>query len=116
MRSSDKIIVRNAAAIKTLARANKNVQKALLSQASKEFINSLIAIINIILKGKISLTRAQLNGLRPYEQKLRKLVSSKTPLKQKRQLVCGSGQDGGVFAALGKIIPIALNVLSALGK
>ena len=117
MRNAKRTLAKNAPAIRALARADKDVQKALLSNASREFMCSLVTVINQVLKGKVSLTRAQLDKLRPYERQLKKFVSSKTPLKERRLLAQGGrGQKGGFLFALGKVLPLALKVLGSLGN
>jgi hypothetical protein len=101
-------IKKNMESLKTLAKASKTIQRSLLSNASKDLVMTLVQCARLILKGDVQLTERQLNALRPYELMLKRFVASRTPIKERKQLV----QQGGFIGMLLKpMIPALLKGL-----
>ena len=99
-----KTLRENARAIRSLSLASKTIRKSMVSNASKEFISSLVDAVKRILKGNVSLSRTQLRQLQPYERLLERFTASKTGLKSRRTIL----QDGGF---LGALLPTIIGVL-----
>ena len=97
----------DARAIRALSLANKSIRKSMISNASKDFITSLVDIVKRILKGNVTLSRIQLQQLQPYERLLERFTASKTGLRSRKTLL----QQGGF---LGALLPTILGVLPDL--
>ena len=94
----------NASAIRALSLASKSIRKSMISNASKDFISSLVDAVKKILKGNVTLSRIQLRQLQPYERMLERFTASKTGLRSRKTLL----QQGGF---LGALLPTIIGVL-----
>ena len=80
----------NASAIRALSLASKSIRKSMISNASKDFISSLVDAVKKILKGNVTLSRIQLRQLQPYERMLERFTASKQDLGLGK-LFCNKG-------------------------
>ena len=100
---------RNAPALNALAKARKPIQKTMLSNASKDLVLSLVRCASDIIKGNVSLTPRQLKQLMPYEKLLKKFVSSKTALVERRKILQKGGFVGLLLKPLLGLLGSVLN-------
>lgn len=91
-----KRVERNLAALQALAKANRAVQKSMISHGSKDFILSLVECASNIIRGNVRLSPAQLRDLQPFEKHLRKFIQKKTSQKQRKSIL----QRGGFLGAI----------------
>ena len=67
----------------------------MIANATKDLILTLVRAARDIIKGRLTITAAQLKRMRPYERTLKELIAAKTLSKRKRAL-----QTGGFLGAL----------------
>lgn len=103
-----KKINKHIEALKILAKANRSIQKTLLSNASKELISTLIYCVKLILKGDVQFTRNQLKALRPYEQMLKRFIAARTSTIERKKIL----QKGGLLGLLLK--PLVKSIVPGL--
>lgn len=106
-------LTKNAGAIRALAVADNTIRKAMISNASKELILTLVQCAQDIIKGQVTLTTHQLGRLKPYEQLLERFIASKVGTENKKQLL----QRGGFLGALVRpLVAVLPQLLQSLGK
>lgn len=93
-----KRLERNLASLQALAKANRIIQKSMISHGSKDFILALVECVSNIIRGNVKLTAAQLRELQPFEHQLRKFIRKKTSQKDRKVIL----QKGGFLGALVK--------------
>ena len=102
----------NASAIRALSLASKSIRKSMISNASKDFISSLVDAVKKILKGNVTLTRIQLRQLQPYERMLERFTASKTGLRSRKTLLQQGGFLGALLPTIIGILPDIINSFS----
>lgn len=108
-------ITKNANAIRTLLATKGHAQRAILSTANRKLIGILVDVMMDILKGKISVSRAQSERLRRMTTDVQKFTKKTTPLTVKRRILVK--QKGGFFGLLAKIaLPLLGNLFGVGGK
>lgn len=107
-----KRLERNLAALQALAKANRVIQKSMISHGSKDFIMSLVECVTNIIRGNVKLTSAQLRELQPFERHLRKFIRKKTSQKERKVIL----QKGGFIGAIVKPILSFLGPLLGLSQ
>ena len=95
---------RNATALQALATAGARARRAMISNADKDLIQTLVHAAKDIINGKIKLKRSQLKRLRSCEHSLRTFVTARNLPTRKRAL-----QSGGF---LGLLLKPLLGVLA----
>jgi len=108
MRRRNQNLQRNAVALHALAKANSNLRKTMVANSNKDFVLALVQIVRDIIKGNVQLTPSQLNRLRPYEILLRRFISAKSSINERKHLL----QSGGFLGVL--IKPLLSTVLPSL--
>lgn len=93
-------VKRHLPALKALSKATKKVQKAMISKASKDFIETLVEICMNIIKGNVPLNKAQFDSLKRFRQQLRKVTLKNTSQVKKRQLLMRGGFLGALLKPL----------------
>ena len=87
---------RNASMIRVLSKASKSLSQKILKEANKDLIEALCECTYNILKGRVSLTKAEKIKLKRYKNALRKLASKNVSLKNKKFVI----QKGGFLGFL----------------
>ena len=109
----NKRIVKNAAALRALSRANKAVRNSMLSHASMDLVMTLVQLATDIIKGNIALSSVQLRQLRPYERLLKRFIASRTSLRERRAIL----QKGGFIGILLKpLLGLLGGALGSMGQ
>lgn len=109
---------RHANTLALLAKAKPALCQAVVKGADKDFIHCLCECAHNILKGSVSLTKAQKAKLARYKQGLRNVVKKTTSLQRKRKIF----QTGGFLPALlgpllaPVIAPLATRVIGKILK
>jgi hypothetical protein len=86
---------RNARALRTLASASSSVRNAMISNADKDLIQTLVHAARDVINGHIKLKRSQLEALRRCEHSLHDFLTAKDLRTRKRAL-----QSGGFLGLL----------------
>ena len=94
--------------LKSLVDANPKLIKAIIENASPDFIKAISEIALNMLKGIIKLTPHQKQRLSRYKKQFRSLAKKTLSLKKKRKLLTQRG--GGAGLAL--LLPLALQMLA----
>lgn len=90
------LIRKRARTLHTLCHMDEASRLAMLPRARKELVMTLVEAAKMILNGKVEISRPQLKQLHRYEKLLRSLISKKSNLETKRQLI----QTGGFVGFL----------------
>ena len=91
---------RNAHFLRLLASSKPNVKKKLVQYATKDQVDTLSELALNLLNGAIPLQPRQFNQFRRHAQKLRTLARKKGSMKQKKRLLVGRNQRGGMLPSL----------------
>jgi hypothetical protein len=86
---------RNARALRALATASASAQRAMISNADKDLIQTLVHAARDIINGRITLHPNQLMALRRCEHTLSDFVNAKSLHRRRRAL-----QTGGFLGLL----------------
>lgn len=101
-----KRIKRNLLAIQALARANQSLQKSMISNANKDFIESLVECAMNIIRGNVPLSSPEFRRLKRYHSLLKDLTKKRVSLKKRRNIL----QKGGFIGAFLKpLMSLLLN-------
>ena len=87
---------RNAELLRLLRKLKPNALRAVMKEAHPDLIRALCECSLNILKGNVKLNPAQKKKLCRYKNKLRTLISKKTSMKTRKQIL----QSGGLIGAL----------------
>ena len=97
---------RNAAAIIALNNASDAIKHAILAEASRELVLSLVECARNIISGKVQLSPDQFTALGGYSKAIRSLIAPSHPIAAKKRIL----QKGGFLGLLLKPL------LGALGS
>lgn len=100
-----KRITRNIEFLRALRKGNNKVRRALIKKASNAQLISVCELNKNILAGTLPVSKKVKSKLCKYKRIIRKLVSRRVPIREKRQLL----QKGGL-----PILPLVLGVLGPL--
>jgi len=89
-------IKRNFSSLQALAKASKTIKSAMITNASKDLILSLVECAANLIRGNVRLTPHQFRTLKRYRTELEKLVKPKTSQKDRKTIL----QSGGFLGAL----------------
>ena len=95
-----------------MIRMSKQKQKQNVAGASNEFIRDVSSFMNKLRKQPHLVGSRHKATLRKHKQKLRRLVSSKTPIHVKRAIL---QQKGGIIPLLIPLIVAAIGATGAVG-
>lgn len=89
-------------------------QKQFIKQADRPILEALSEIALNLIKKNVSLTSAQIEKLRPYEEQIYQLSLRKHSINKKKKIV----QKGGFLGALlGAVLPALIStIISATTK
>ncbi len=87
---------KNADVLKVLAKGQPKVCKAIIKNSDTSLLQCLCECAHNVLKGNVTLTKAQKAKLSRYKQDLRAVAKKTTSQKKKRTIL----QKGGFVAAL----------------
>lgn len=112
-RKVGKLVVKKkfAKAVRGLNRLPAKSQRAAVAQANSNFIKDLSSTLQKLRKRPQLLSPAQKKNLARHKAKLRKLVSSKTSIKKKREILI---KKGGIIPFLIPIICAAIGGASTI--
>jgi len=99
-----KCIVEQEQLLKSASKVKPKIQKLLVQNSDKKFINSICILIYNLLEGKLQPSDEELQKLKKFKKALRELVT-KSELSKKKQIL----QKGGLLNVL---LPILLNGIS----
>ena len=113
-----KRLQRNATDLEYLARAQSAVRSKKINGASDDLILAIVDVAKALIRGKISLTNAQLKAARERKTDLRKLTRKNVATRTKRALLEQRGDLLGVV--LGPLLkglagPLLGSLLGGLG-
>ena len=86
----------SAALVRAVATVDNATRRTLLSNGSAALVRALVACVRMIIKGDVSLTSAQLTGLRRHASDIRELLKPGATLQKKRRVL----QKGGFLPLL----------------
>lgn len=89
-----------APTLQFLSKCDKHTAASIVKSSKPDFISCVSDICHNVLQDRVKLTPKEKKALAKHKAKLRKLASSKTTQKTKRELI----QKGGVFGILLKTI------------
>lgn len=96
-----KCLERNRYMLHVLHRSNCKLHKAIVSNCSDDFIQTLAEIVHNILNGNISLNKSLVNKLKKYKKQLQRIyqaIRKKRSTKQRRKIF--TSQTGGFWPLL----------------
>ena len=99
---------RHADVLKVLAKAKPNLCKAIIKGGDMDLVHCLCECAHNVLKGTVTLTKAQKVKLGRYKQDLRSVARKQTSPKRKRQVL----QKGGFIPAL--LAPLLAPIIAPL--
>lgn len=91
-----------------MSKAKSGTNRDIINQASPDLINCFSEICMNTLKGRVNMSKKQLQKLRRYKKQVRDLASKSKPIKNKKK----SLQKGGFIAAL--LAPLIGSILKPL--
>lgn len=90
-------VIKQLPKLKALAEAKPKERKKLLERTNLVLIKSIVECIDNVLRGNVRLTSAYKDKLRKYKNILRKINTTGTKLRHKKQVIV---QNGGGFLPL----------------
>ena len=109
-----KIVRRTLPILQLLAKSKPAQARQILKNANSDLVESLRQCVLNVLRGVVSLTPKQHKQLARYKRRLRKLVDSKTKIKDRKVII----QKGANFLLplLGALIPQIVGGIASLIK
>lgn len=104
---TNKRLLKNSGAIKTLSVAKNSSRKSTFGNANRDLVMMLMKCASDIINGGVRLSPSHLRQLQPYEQLLKRFITSNTSLKVRR-LVLQQGFVGVLIKPILSILPSLL--------
>lgn len=95
--------------LKVLTESNPGMRKAIISRASKQFINTLLLCIKRVIEYRSRLSTSDLKNIQRHSNSVTNILRKGKTIKERKKVL----QKGGFLSA---ILPIVGNLLSGLFK
>lgn len=104
-------VQRNAKTLQALTRLDNAAQHAIVSVAKKDLLFALTDCARAILNRVVPLSEAQLRAIKRLAEQVRRLVSRKTPLEERRAVLQTGGLVGAIVRPVLSLLPSLLGAV-----
>jgi hypothetical protein len=110
-RQTGKRLDRNADVLSYLLRAQPKIRRSIIEGSTKDVVDTLCECILNVINGNVPVTAQQKRQLIRHKSDLRKLVTGRVNLTEKKRVL----QKGGFFPILAKVLaPVVGSLLGGL--
>lgn len=102
-------INKNERLLRVLTESSTRMRKAIISNASKNFINTLLNCIKVVIKNYNKLSTTDLEAIKKHSKSVTKILTRKKTITDKKKIL----QQGGFLSA---ILPVLGNILTGIFK